>query len=58
MNVALTSGLGLLNTNAFTISREHGFVNYDVQQLTVILGFYAPEHGNNGLIPKHNYLIE
>ena len=36
MNVSLTSGLGLLYTNAFTVSRENEFVNYDFQQLTLI----------------------
>ena len=39
MNVSLTSGLGLLYTNVFTVSRESGFLNYDFQQLTLILGF-------------------
>ena len=58
MNVSLTSGLGLLYTKAFTISRENRFVNYDFQQLTLILGFCAPKHGNNGLIPKNYCLIE
>ena len=52
MNVSLTSGLGLPDTNAFTVLREKEFVNYDFQQLTLILGFCAPKHGNNGLIPK------
>ena len=32
INVSLTSGLGLMYTNAFTVSREKGFVNYDFQQ--------------------------
>ena len=32
INVSLTSGLGLMYTNAFTVSRENGFVNYDFQQ--------------------------
>ena len=58
MNISLTSGLGLLYTNAFTASLEKGFVNYDFQQLTLILGFCAPKHGNNGLIPKNYCLIE
>ena len=52
MNLPLTSGLGLLYTNAFTVSRKNGFVNYDCQQLTLILGFYDPKNGNNGLISK------
>ena len=52
MNLSLTSGLGLLYTNAFTVSRKNGFVNYDCQQLTLILGFCAPKNGNNGLISK------
>ena len=43
MNVSLTSELGLLYTNAFTVSCEKGFVNYDFQQLTLILGFCAPK---------------
>ena len=30
--VSLTSGIGLMYTNAFTVSREKGFVNYDFQQ--------------------------
>ena len=50
--MSLTSGLGLLYKNAFTISRENGFVNYDFEQLTLILGFCAPKNDNNGLIPK------
>ena len=47
MNLSLRSGLGLLYTNAFgfTVSRENGFVNYDFQQLTLILGFCAPIRG-------------
>ena len=52
MNVSLTSRRGLLHTNAFTVSRENGFVNYDFQQLTLLLGFCAPKNGNNELIPK------
>ena len=32
INVSLMSGLGLMYTNAFTASREKGFVNYDLQQ--------------------------
>ena len=56
MNVSLTSGLDLLYTSAFTVSHENGFVNYDFQQLTLILGFCAPKNGNNGLIRK-NYCI-
>ena len=58
MNVSLTSGLCLLYTNAVTVSHENGFVNYDFQQLTLILGFCAPKNGNNGLIPKNYYLID
>ena len=58
MNVSLTSGLGLLYLNAFTVSHENGFVNYDFQQLTLILGFCAPKNGNNGLIPENYCLIE
>ena len=57
MNISLTSELGLLYTNAFTASRESGFVNYDFQQLTLILDFCAPKNGNNGLIPKNYCLI-
>ena len=57
-NVSLTSGLGLLYTNDFTVSGENGFVNYNFQQLTLIFGFYAPEKGNNGLIPKNYCLIK
>ena len=37
----------VLYTNAFTVSRENGFVNYDFQQLTLILGFCAPKNGDN-----------
>ena len=33
-----------------TVSRENGLVNYDFQELTLILGFCAPKNGNNGLI--------
>ena len=32
INVSLTSGLGLMYTNAFTVSRVKEFVNYDFQQ--------------------------
>ena len=42
INLSLTSGLGLLYANAFTVSRKNRFVNYDFQQLTLILGFCAP----------------
>ena len=52
MNVSLTSRLELLYTNAFTVSLENGFVNYDFQQLALLLGFCAPKNGNNGLILK------
>ena len=58
MNVSMKSGLGVLYTNTFTLSRENGFVNYDFQQLELISGFCAPENGNNGLIPKNYCLIE
>ena len=58
MNVSLTSELGLLCTNAFTVSRENGFVNYDFQQLMLILGFCAPINGNNGFCPKSYCFIE
>ena len=59
MNVLLTSGLGLLYTiYAFTVSHKNGFVNYDFQQLTLILGFCAPKNANNGLIPKNYCLNE
>ena len=58
MNVSLTSGLGLLYTNAFTVLDENGFVYYDFQQLMLILGFCAPENGNNGLIPQNYRLTE
>ena len=58
MNVSSTSEIGLLYTNAFTVLRDNGFVNYDFQQLTLILGFCAPINGNNGLIPKNYCLIE
>ena len=44
--------LGLLYTNAFNVSHENGFVNYDFQQLMLLLGFCASKNGNNGLIPK------
>ena len=37
----------VLYTNAFTVSRENGFVNYDCQQPTLILGFCAPKNGDN-----------
>ena len=47
-----------IQSNAFTVSRKHGFVNYDFQQLTLILGFCAPKNGNNGLIFKTYCLIE
>ena len=53
MNVSLTSGLGSLYTNAFTVSRNNGFFNYDFQQLTLILGFCVPKNGNRmDLFPK------
>ena len=52
------NGLGLLYTNAFTVSRENGFVNYDFQQPTLILGFCVRKTGYNGLIPKNYCLIE
>ena len=58
MNLSLMSGLGLLYTNAFTVLRKNGLVNYDFQQLTYILGFCAPKNGNNGFISKNNCLIE
>ena len=58
INVSLTSGLGLMYTNAFTVSCEKGFVNYGFSKLTLILGFCAPENGNNGLIPKNCCLTE
>ena len=58
MNVSLTSGLGLLYTNTFNVSHKNGFVNYDFQQLTLILGFCTLKNGNNGLIPKSYCLIE
>ena len=58
MNVSLTSGLGLLYTNDFAALRKNGFVNYDFQQFTLILGFCTPKDGNNGLIPKTYCLIE
>ena len=45
-------------TNAFTVSREKGFVNYDFQQLTLILGFRTAKNGNNRLIPKNYCLIK
>ena len=45
-----------IQRNAFTVS--YGFVNYDFQQLTLILGFCAPKSGNNGLISKNCCLIE
>ena len=32
INVSLTSGPDLMYTNAFTVSCEKGFVNYDFQQ--------------------------
>ena len=56
MNVSLTSGLVLLYAKA--VSLENGFVNYDFQQRTLILGFCAPKNGKNGLIPKNYCLIE
>ena len=52
MNVSLTSGLSLLYKNAFTVSRKNGFVNYDFQQLTLILGFCAPKNGDMDSFPK------
>ena len=58
MNVSLTSGLGLLYTNAFTVSHENGFVNYDFHQFKLILGFCAPKNGNSGLIFKTYCLTE
>ena len=58
INLSLTSRLGLLYTNAFTVALENGFVNYDYQQLTLILGFYAPKNGNNGAILKNYSLFE
>ena len=33
INVSWTSGRGLMYTNAFTVSREKGFVNCDFQQI-------------------------
>ena len=47
-----------IQSNTFTVSRKYGFVNYDFQQLTLILGFCAPKNGNNGLISKTYCLIE
>ena len=54
MNVSLTSGLGhgLLYTNAFTISRENAFLNYDFQQLTLILGSALLNMVTMDLFPK------
>ena len=52
MNVALMSGFGLLYTNAFTVLRENGFVNYGFQQLTLILGFSAPKMITMDSFPK------
>ena len=52
MNVLLTSGLGLLYTNAFIVSCENGFVNYDFQQLTLILGFCALKMVTMDSFPK------
>ena len=47
-----------LFSNDLTVSRKNGFVNYDFQQLTLILGFCAPKNGSNGLISKNYCLIE
>ena len=58
MNVSLMSGLGLLYTNTFTVLPKNGLVNYDFQQLMLILGFCAPKNGNNGLIPKNYCFVE
>ena len=37
---------------------RNGFVNFDFQHLTLILGFCAPKNGDNGLIPKNYCSIE
>ena len=58
ISVSLTSGLGLMYTNAFTVSREKVLSITTFSKLTLILGFCAPENGNNGLIPKNYYSIE
>ena len=58
INVSLTSGLGLMYTNAFTISCEKGFSITTFSKLTLVLGFCTPENGNNGLIPKNCCLTE
>ena len=52
MNVSLTNRLGLLYTIAFTVSRENGFVNYDFQELTLILGFCPLKMVTMDLFPK------
>ena len=53
INVSLTSELGLMYTNAFTVSREKGLSTATFSKLTLILGFCAPKNGNDGLIPKN-----
>ena len=52
MNVSLTGGLGILYINAFTVSSENGFVNYDFQHLMLILGFCTPKMATMDLFPK------
>ena len=46
------------HTLSKTVSHKNGFVNYDFQQLTLILGFCAPKNGNNGFFPKSYCFIE
>ena len=59
MNVSLASGLVAYCIQTLkTVSRENRFLNYDLQQLTLILGFCTPKNGNNGLIPKNYCFIE
>ena len=59
MNVSLTSGLIAYCMQTLKIvSLENRFVNYDFQQLTPILDFWAPKNGNNELIPKNCCFIK
>ena len=54
----LTSAIGLLYTNAFTVWQENGFTDHDFQHLKLIFDFRALRNGNKGLIPKNYCLTE
>ena len=52
----LTSGLGLLYTNAFSVLCKNSFINHDFQHLMLIFHFCAFKNGNSFLktIPQLN----